>query len=73
MFVGLLALAGCGFDGTYRYPCQDPENWGNAECNPPICHVDGTCTETLIGFDPNSETGPSTTIVVDTTMEVQLP
>ena len=54
-FVSLLAIAGCGYDGSYRYECQDPENWEAEECNPPLCLVDGNCTETLLGFDP--ETG----------------
>ena len=45
-------LASCGYDGYYRYPCQDPENWGNTECEPPECKVDGACTETLLGWDP---------------------
>lgn len=48
-----LALASCGYDGGYRYECQDPENWENQECKPPVCLVDGNCTETLLGFDPN--------------------
>lgn len=47
-----LALAGCGYDGHYRYECQDPANWGAEECNPPICKVDGACTESLLGFNP---------------------
>jgi hypothetical protein len=45
-------LASCGYDGYYRYPCQDPENWGKTECGPPECKVDGACTETLLGWDP---------------------
>lgn len=53
MFVGALLLAGCGYDGHYRYECQDPENWEAEECNPPKCLVDGMCTETLLGFNPN--------------------
>lgn len=57
-FVSLLAIAGCGYDGGYRYECQDPENWEAEECNPPLCHATGNCTETLLGFDPS--TGVST-------------
>lgn len=45
-------ISACGFDGTYRYSCQDPENWGTKECEPPYCNVDGNCTEVLLGFDP---------------------
>jgi hypothetical protein len=56
-----LTLSACGYDGEYRYPCQDPENWENKECQPPICKVDGACTSDLLGFDPTEET--TTTIV----------
>lgn len=50
-----LTLSACGYDGDYRYPCQDPENWENKECQPPICKVDGACTEDLLGFNPTLE------------------
>lgn len=59
-FVCTLFLAGCGYDGHYRYECQDPANWDAEECNPPICEVDGACTKTLIGFDPSETTIEST-------------
>lgn len=51
----MLSLAGCGYDGGYRYECQDPANWKNAECNPPICEASGTCTKDLIKSDIISE------------------
>ena len=38
-----LVLTGCGYDGSYRYPCQDPANWETAECKPPICTASGSC------------------------------
>jgi hypothetical protein len=50
-----LVLTGCGYDGHYRYPCQDPENWEKAECNPPLCEATGTCTKDLIGDVSTSE------------------
>lgn len=50
-----IMLASCGYDGHYRYECQDPSNWDSEECNPPICKVDGACTKDLLGFDPNGE------------------
>ena len=56
VLIPILALASCGYDGKYRYPCQDPENWESTECQPPICKVDGACTETLLGWDPNAVT-----------------
>lgn len=46
--LGLL-LSGCGYDGHYRYECQDPANWEKAECNPPICETSGTCSRDLVG------------------------
>jgi len=54
--VAILLLSGCGYDGSYRYSCQDPINWENEECNPPICKVDGACSKDLIGFDWEEET-----------------
>lgn len=63
-----VALASCGYDGKYRYPCQDPENWGTKECEPPICKVDGACTQTLLGWDPTE-----TTVAVDVTKETVAP
>jgi hypothetical protein len=53
IFASVLALllASCGYQGHYRYKCQDPENWEAPECNPPMCKVDGACSKDLIGFD----------------------
>jgi len=52
----LIVISACGYDGSYRYECQDPENWEKEECNPPICLVDNMCTEVLLGFDPSKAT-----------------
>lgn len=41
----LVLLTGC--EDRYRYPCQDPKNWSNSECKPPICTATGTCPEQL--------------------------
>jgi len=60
VLISILTLVSCGYDGSYRYSCQDPENWGAPECEPPICRVDGACTETLLGWDP-TETSVDTT------------
>jgi hypothetical protein len=54
LLIASLIFAGCGYQGSYRYECQDPANWKAEECNPPICLSAGTCTKDLIGFDPNS-------------------
>jgi len=48
VILGVL-LVGCGYDGHYRYPCQDPANWEKAECKPPICTTNGACPEDLVG------------------------
>lgn len=45
---GLAMISGCGYDGSYRYPCQDPSMFDDPSCNPPICEADGTCTKYLI-------------------------
>jgi predicted small lipoprotein YifL len=47
----IFSLAGCGYQGFYRYPCQNPDNWEKAECNPPICEASGTCTKDMIKID----------------------
>lgn len=44
-----ITLTSCGYDGSYRYECQDPANWDNSECNPPICETSGTCSRDLVG------------------------
>lgn len=41
-----LLLAGC--EDRYRYPCQNPANWGKAECNNEICKAEGECTSDLL-------------------------
>ena len=50
------ALTGCGYDGHYRYPCQDPLNWESAECKPPICTANGACPEDLSNHEKVGET-----------------
>lgn len=57
-FAGILmvSLTSCGYQGHYRYPCQDPANWEAAECNPPICEASGTCTKDITGIT-QQETG----------------
>jgi hypothetical protein len=45
----ILCLTGC--EDRFRYPCQDPTNWNNTECKPPICTATGTCPEQLIKLE----------------------
>ena len=51
LFSGMLVLtlSSCGYQGSYRYTCQDSANWDKAECNPPICESTGTCSKDLVG------------------------
>jgi hypothetical protein len=53
-----LGLTGCsGYQGFYRYPCQEPANWETTECKPPVCSVAGTCPVDLVGEEVfNGET-----------------
>jgi hypothetical protein len=53
VWLGFIAAVGAVFymsgDGFYRYPCQDPANWGALECTPPICTRTGMCATSLTG------------------------
>ena len=49
LFPAALLLAGCS-EG-YRYPCQDPENWGEKRCQKPYCSANGTCPEDLTHYE----------------------
>ena len=51
----LLLIAGC--DGHYRYPCQDPANWGKLECNNDVCKAEGTCTSDVLAPAGSREFG----------------
>jgi hypothetical protein len=46
ILLGAFTLVGC-YD-TYRYPCQNPKNHNTADCQPPACEADGTCTKYLL-------------------------
>lgn len=32
----------------YRYECQDPANWEQAYCQPPLCEAAAACTKDLL-------------------------
>lgn len=49
----LLPLALFACDERYRYPCQDPENWGEKQCKKPYCSANGTCPEDLSHYEKN--------------------
>jgi hypothetical protein len=42
----LMALVGC--DNVYRYPCQNPDNFGKPECQKPRCLFTQDCPEYLV-------------------------
>jgi hypothetical protein len=50
VYLILTALLFSGCADHYRYPCQDPKNKDNAECNRPACEVDGLCYDKLNGL-----------------------
>ena len=51
-FALIFLLTGCGYDGHYRYPCQDPANWGTEDCKPPKCEAWGGCTKDVLKGTP---------------------
>lgn len=55
-----IMLTGCS--DTYRYPCQDPENWEKKECKKPYCSANGTCPEDLTHYEkPGAPPAPKPT------------
>ena len=68
IIAGLAVLMMTGCDDSYRYPCQDPENWDQKQCKKPYCSASGTCPEDLRDYDvkPASTT---TYVVPSTTTE----
>jgi len=50
-----LAIAGCSYDGSYRYDCQNPEVFSDRkahpECHRPLCEASGICTEDILGVE----------------------
>lgn len=46
LMVMLVFLAGC--EDQYRYPCQNPQNFGKPECQKPTCQFSQQCPEYLV-------------------------
>ena len=42
----LLVLVGC--ENSYRYPCQNPDNFHKPECSKPRCLFTQDCPEYLV-------------------------
>jgi len=57
LFVPLITIILTGCEGHYRYPCQDPANWGKLECNNDVCKAEGTCTADVIAPPGSREFG----------------
>ena len=53
----LLPLTLFACEERYRYPCQDPENWGEKQCQKPFCSANGTCPEDLKHYEKTKVTG----------------
>lgn len=51
--LAVLALSGC--QERYRYPCQDPNNWGEKICQKPYCSANGTCPEDLRHYEKTNQ------------------
>lgn len=47
VMVVVFLLFGC--ESSYRYECQDPDNWGEPQCQKPTCTASATCPEDLAG------------------------
>jgi hypothetical protein len=45
----VLFAAGC--EERYRYPCQDPKNWDQPQCQKPLCEVHRQCPELIFKED----------------------
>lgn len=52
LLTSVVFLVGC--DQAYRYPCQDPANWANEECQKPLCEVNKDCPEYIFKDEPAS-------------------
>jgi len=46
VILSIIVLSGCG--DTYRYHCQDPKNFNDAQCQKPACEFAQTCPDYLI-------------------------
>ena len=47
LLLSLLLLTGC-LEDRYRYTCQDPKHFGDAQCQKPACEFTQTCPEYLV-------------------------
>jgi hypothetical protein len=62
--LGVLLLIPIGFSivskESFRYPCQNPENWDKQICKLPTCDVTRTCPEHIFKGQRDPRLGPPT-------------
>ena len=60
--LGVLLLIPIGFSmvskESFRYPCQNPENWDKQICKLPTCDVTRTCPEHIFKGQRDPRIGP---------------
>lgn len=60
--LGVLLLVPIGFAmlsrESFRYPCQDPQNWDKQICQKPTCDVTRTCPEHVFKGQRDPRLGP---------------
>jgi hypothetical protein len=60
--LGVLLLIPIGFSivskESFRYPCQNPENWDKQICKLPTCDVTRTCPEHIFKGQRDPRLGP---------------
>jgi hypothetical protein len=61
LFISIFMLAGC--EERFRYPCQDPKNWGEVHCKKPFCSANGTCPEDLTHYEKEKPNAPVSTML----------
>jgi hypothetical protein len=53
-----LALAYFSNGDSFRYPCQNPDNWDKQICKLPTCDVTRTCPEHIFKGQRDPRLGP---------------
>lgn len=71
ILIPLLALLLVGCEEFYRYPCQDPANWGKTGCQRPACEIEGDCSDVLSGQKTSSVEVTEETVETSCEPEVQ--
>ena len=60
--LGILLLIPIGFsmvsEESFRYPCQNPDNWDKEICKLPKCDVTRTCPEHIFKGQRDPRLGP---------------